>query len=75
MTQLKQVVDPVTMEVLRGRFDAVSEEMEYAILRSAYSTIVTEALDATAAVFDERGRTIEQACAIPVHLGTLTELG
>ena len=75
MTQLKQVVDPVTMEVLRGRFDAVSEEMEYAILRSAYSTIVTEALDATAAVFDERGRTIAQACAIPVHLGTLTELG
>lgn len=70
-----QPIDPVTMEVLRGRFDAVSEEMEHAILRSAYSTIVTEALDATAAVFDERGRTIAQACAIPVHLGTLTELG
>lgn len=70
-----QTVDPITMEVLRGRFDAIAEEMEYAILRSAYSTIVTEALDATAAVFDERGRTIAQACAIPVHLGTLTELG
>lgn len=68
-------IDPVTLEVLRGRFDAVADEMEYAILRSAYSTIVTEALDATAAVFDARGRTISQACAIPVHLGTLTELG
>ena len=68
-------IDPVTMEVLRGRFDAVADEMEHAILRSAYSTIVTEALDATAAAFDERGRTIAQACAIPVHLGTLTELG
>ena len=68
-------IDPVTLEVLRGRFDAVADEVEYAILRSAYSTIVTEALDATAAVFDARGRTISQACAIPVHLGTLTELG
>lgn len=68
-------IDPVTLEVLRGRFDAVADEMEYAILRSAYSTIVTEALDATAAVFDANGRTVAQACAIPVHLGTLTELG
>ena len=68
-------IDPVTLEVLRGRFDAVADEMEHAILRSAYSTIVTEALDATAAVFDARGRTVSQACAIPVHLGTLTELG
>lgn len=68
-------VDPITMEVLRGRFDAAVEEVEYAILRSAFSTIVTEALDATAALFDEHGRTIAQACAIPVHLGTLTELG
>jgi N-methylhydantoinase B/oxoprolinase/acetone carboxylase alpha subunit len=75
MSTAKPTVDPITMEVLRGRFDAVADEMEYAILRSAYSTIVTEALDATAAVFDERGRTVAQACAIPVHLGTLTELG
>ena len=75
MSTAKPTVDPITMEVLRGRFDAVADEMEYAILRSAYSTIVTEALDATAAVCDERGRTVAQACAIPVHLGTLTELG
>lgn len=67
--------DPVMLEVLRGRFDAVADEMEQAVLKSAYSTIVTEALDATAAVFDVQGRTISQACAIPVHLGTLSELG
>ena len=49
--------------------------MEFVLLRSSFSSIITEALDATCAVFDARGRTIAQACAIPVHLGVLCELG
>ena len=68
-------VDPVTMEVLRGRFTAVADEMQHALIKSSYSTIVTEALDATCAVYDHEGRTVAQACAIPIHLGALTELG
>ena len=68
-------VDPVTMEVLRGRFTAVADEMQHALIKSSYSTIITEALDATCAVYDHRGRTVAQACAIPIHLGALTELG
>ena len=68
-------VDPVTLEVLRGRFTAVADEMQHALIKSSYSTIVTEALDATCAVYDHQGRTVAQACAIPIHLGALTELG
>ncbi len=68
-------VDPVTTEVLRGRFTAVADEMQHALIKSSYSTIVTEALDATCAVYDRDGRTVAQACAIPIHLGALTELG
>ena len=68
-------VDPVTIEVLRGRLTAVADEMQHALIKSSYSTIVTEALDATCAVYDETGRTVAQACAIPIHLGALTELG
>ena len=68
-------VDPVTTEVLRGRLTAVADEMQHALIKSSYSTIVTEALDATCAVYDEDGRTVAQACAIPIHLGALTELG
>ena len=67
-------VDPVTMEVLRGRFTAVADEMQHALIKSSYSTIVTEALDATCAVYDRDGRTVAQACAIPIHLGAY-ELG
>ena len=68
-------LDPVALEVLRGRLTAVADEMEFVLLRSSFSSIVTEALDATCAVFDARGRTVAQACAIPVHLGVLCELG
>ena len=68
-------IDPVTIEVLRGRFTAVADEMQHALIKSSYSTIVTEARDATCAVYDEAGRTVAQACAIPIHLGALTELG
>ena len=68
-------LDPVGLEVLRGRLTAVADEMEYVLLRSSWSSIITEALDATCAVFDSEGRTIAQACAIPVHLGVLCELG
>ena len=69
------VIDPVTLEVLRGRFDAVADEMEHTLLKASYSSIVSEAQDATAAVFDAQGRTVAQACAIPIHLGALSELG
>ena len=68
-------LDPVVLEVLRGRLTAVADEMEFVLLRSSFSSIITEALDATCAVFDREGRTIAQACAIPVHLGVLCELG
>ncbi len=67
--------DPVALEVLRGRLTAIADEMEFVLLRSSYSSIITEALDATCAVFDAGGRTVAQACAIPVHLGVLCELG
>ena len=68
-------VDPVTLEVLRGQLTTVAEEMQVIILKSSHSTIVSESLDATSAVYDAQGRTIAQAVSIPIHLGVLTELG
>jgi N-methylhydantoinase B len=64
-------VDPITLEVIRNRLDVIAEEMEIVLLKAAHSAIVKEALDATAAVFDARGRTMAQAAAIPAHLGML----
>jgi N-methylhydantoinase B len=64
-------VDPITLEVIRNRLDVIAEEMEIVLLKAAHSAIVKEALDASAAIFDARGRTMAQAAAIPAHLGML----
>ena len=66
-------MDPITREVLRGRFDSVTEEMQVALIHASYSPIVTEGKDATSAIFDRRGRTISQPSAEPVHLGVLMD--
>src|SRR5690625_1152577 len=64
-------VDPALQEVLRYRLTAIADEMEHTLLRAAYSSIVKEGLDASAAIFDKYGRNIAQAAAIPIHLGCM----
>ncbi len=64
-------LDPVTLEVIRNRLEAIADEMELTLLRTSHSPIVREALDASAALFDAQGRQIAQAAAAPIHLGML----
>ncbi|HUG35901.1 MAG TPA: hydantoinase B/oxoprolinase family protein [Candidatus Limnocylindrales bacterium] len=64
-------IDPILLEVLRNRLDAIADEMELTLLKSAASPIVKEGLDASAALFNVHGETIAQAAAIPIHLGAL----
>lgn len=64
-------IDPVLLEVLRNRLDAIADEMELTLLKSAASPIVKEGLDASAALFSITGETVAQAAAIPIHLGAL----
>jgi N-methylhydantoinase B len=63
--------DLITLEVLRNKFDVIADEMEIALLKSAYSSIVKEGMDASAALFTAYGETIAQAASIPIHLGSL----
>ena len=63
--------DLITLEVLRNKFDVIADEMEIALLKSAYSSIVKEGMDASAALFTIGGETIAQAASIPIHLGSL----
>src|SRR3989449_924353 len=64
-------IDPILLEVLRNRLDAIADEMELTLLKSAASPIVKEGLDASAALFNTHGETIAQAAAIPIRLGAL----
>ncbi len=64
-------VDPITLEVLRNRLEAIAQEMQDALVRSAYSNIIKEGHDCSAALFDASGEVIAQATALPAQLGVL----
>ena len=67
-------VDPITLEVMRNKLDGIANEMQLTLVRSAFSAIVKEGLDASASLFTLQGETLAQALAIPVHLGALTPM-
>lgn len=64
-------LDPITVEVVRHKFEGIANEMQSTLLRSSFSPIVKEGLDASASLFMLTGETLAQACAIPIHLATL----
>jgi len=64
-------LDPITIEVTRHKLEGIANEMQSTLLRSSFSPIVKEGLDASAGLFTVDGQTLAQACAIPIHLATL----
>ena len=63
--------DAITIEVIRNKLDGIAGEMETTLLRSSFSPIVKEGMDASASLFLLSGETLAQALAIPIHLATL----
>ena len=68
---MTKALDPVTLEVIRNRLEMFAEEMQAALIRSAHSSIVREASDASSAILDAQGNLISQARGVPVHLGSI----
>ena len=64
-------LDPITLEVVRNRLDAIAQEMQDALVRSGYSNIIKEGHDCSAALFDLNAEVIAQATALPAQLGCL----
>jgi hypothetical protein len=52
---------PYLLEILWNRLLALAEEQAQVLMRTAFSTIVREAGDLSAAIFDRRGRMVAQA--------------
>jgi N-methylhydantoinase B len=66
---MTDTIDPITLEVLRNRFDAIAAEIQFTLLRVAYSVILKEGEDCSAAIFNARGEIIAQSTALPQHMG------
>lgn len=64
-------LDPVDYAVLSQSLIAAAREMGAKLIRSAYSTVLREARDGSAALLDAHGATVAQAELIPMQLGTI----
>src|SRR3954447_25399604 len=64
-------VSPATCAILVSNLHSVAEEMSVSLRRTAYSTIVREAMDFSCCLFDRQARLIGQAANIPMHLNSM----
>jgi len=64
-------MDLITLEVLCNKLDVIADEMDMALLKSAYSSIVKEGMDASAELFTSGGETLAHAASMPIRLGSL----
>lgn len=64
-------VDPVTLEVYRHLFTAISEEMGAVLRRASFSPNIKERRDYSCALFDPQARAVALGDHMPVHLGAM----
>jgi N-methylhydantoinase B len=65
--------DPVTTEIVRNGVIAVTGEMKTNLMRTAYNTIIYEALDFTVGLFTTDGRTISIGLGLPMFIRGMSE--
>lgn len=73
-SQTGAALDPVDNAVISQSLIAAAREMGVKLIRSSYSTIVREAQDASAALFDPKGNVVAQAELIPMQLGPMSDI-
>jgi N-methylhydantoinase B len=64
-------IDPVTLGVIAGSFNAIAKEMALVLYRMAYSSIIRESEDLGAGLFDENGNELCESDSSPMHIGSL----
>ena len=66
-------LDPVTLAVLKGRLEQITDEMDATLYRSAFNPIIAEAHDACHGIYDpQSGDTLIQGkSGLPVFVGAM----
>ena len=65
-------LDPVLLEVLWNRLISIAEEQARALMRTSFTSVVREAGDLSAGLFDRRGRMVAQAVTgTPGHVNAM----
>lgn len=61
-------VDPIIAEIVRNGLVAATEEMKSILTRTAYNTVIYEALDFTTGLFDAHGNTLSIGLGLPMFM-------
>lgn len=64
-------IDAVAAEVLSARLVGIVQEMQNALFRTGYSTVIRESQDASCAITDADGAVVAQHTVLPLHLGAI----
>ena len=64
-------VDPISTEIIRNTFVSIAQDMNAALIRSAYTPIIYEGKDCVVALLDEKGNVLGQSSGLPLFLGNL----
>ena len=65
------VTDPITTEIIRSAFVAITDEMKTNLMRTAHNPVIYEALDYTVGLFDATGDTLSIGLGLPSFIGGL----
>ncbi len=66
------MIDPVTLEIMRSRWQGIAEQMCAALVRASYSTNIKDRRDCSAAIALTTGEVLAQAeVGTPLHLGIM----
>jgi len=73
MATSNRKADPVVTEIIRNGVIAVTEEMKTNLMRTAYNTIIYEALDFTTGLFTKSGETVSIGIGLPMFIRGMSE--
>jgi N-methylhydantoinase B len=65
--------DPITTEIIRAAFVAITDEMKTNLMRTAHNPVIYEALDYTVGLFDATGDTLSIGLGLPSFIGGLAD--
>ena len=66
-----KTVDPITTEIIRNAFNAIADDMNAALIRSAFTPIIYEGKDCSVALLDAQASVLGQSPGLPLFLGNL----
>src|SRR5437899_2154500 len=62
-------VDAVDLEVIKASLSGIVQEMQNALFRTGFSTIVRESQDASCALMNADAQVVAQHVVLPLHIG------